>query len=1062
LAIFEDIVLKNFRLKKESKRRSNGLLIKSNSSGLSPKVTSATVNQPAIVLVSFTATILGGWVLMGWLFHIPVTNFLPAARMLVANSALGFICGGLGLWFSSERAPFKTAKTNRRANLFCVMIVMVLGLATLAEYLFDIDLGIDELIASGEFNNRMSAPGRMSLITALNFSLLGLSLIIHPVRPRFAQPLSEVLAVVILGGSGLALMGYLFQPEALFHLSFLASMSLLTAQLFALLALGVLLAASPSYRMALSYGLTLTAVALAFKLYLMLGDWYGANLPTFVLFYPVIIFASLLAGLGSGLFALVLTELVIIIWIYEPIGFFKVEASIHHVALLLFTFNGLLINVGVHLYRRNRERIMAYERQKSQETIHAFQSRNQLLGDLLLNSSQPVGVGYPDGGVMMVNPAFELLTGYTEQELLSLNWATELTPSDWREAENTVLAELLRTGKPVRYEKEFLRKDGTRVPIEILAHLAVDDEHKPLHYYAFVTDISARKRAEAEQHETVQRLRLALDAAEMGTFEYNPSTGEAIWDARMRQIWGIKLEETINYSSILARVHDEDQELAAQHFSASLNSAEEGSYQAEYRIDHPDASIRWVSLKGSVSFQGEGEKRIAVRVVGVGQDITTRKEAEQSVAQLASIVSSSSDAILSKTLDGIVTSWNLSAEQMFGYPAAEIVNQSIRRLIPPERQMEEDDILARLKAGENIKHYETVRLTKDGRRLEVALTISPIKDSAGCVIGASKIIQDISERKQAEAAVRENEERLRLATEAAKIGAFDWNLQTGVNIWTPELEAMYGLAPGEFSRTQPAWEQMVHSDDRHAAVVKCEEALATGKTVEHEWRVFWPDGSIRWIAGRFQGFKDASGKPVRLMGVNIDITARKQIEEALIRSERTFSELIERFPFGIYVVDSQFRIALMNTKSQSDAFSNVRPVIGRDFAEAVRILWPEDVAAEIISHFRDTLDSGEPYYSPRFVKPRHDVAHVESYEWELHRMTLPDGQFGVICYYYDSTELRAAESALRASEERLRLFIEYAPAGIAMFDREMRYLAASRRWRDDYGLKEEVTGRSHY
>ena len=160
-----------------------------------------------------------------------------------------------------------------------------------------------------------------------------------------------------------------------------------------------------------------------------------------------------------------------------------------------------------------------------------------------------------------------------------------------------------------------------------------------------------------------------------------------------------------------------------------------------------------------------------------------------------------------------------------------------------------------------------------------------------------------------------------------------------------------------------------------------------------------------------------------------NITERKQAEEAVIRSQKTFFELVERAPFGIYVVDSQFRIAQMNAGSQDGAFRNVRPVIGRDFAEAMRILWPEPVAAEIIAAFRHTLETGEPYYSPRFINPRHDVGTVESYEWELHRMTLPDGQYGVICYYFDSTKLREAEAALRESEERLRFALESCQIG---------------------------------
>ncbi len=427
---------------------------------------------------------------------------------------------------------------------------------------------------------------------------------------------------------------------------------------------------------------------------------------------------------------------------------------------------------------------------------------------------------------------------------------------------------------------------------------------------------------------------------------------------------------------------------------------------------------------------------------------------------------------------------------------------------------------------------------------------------------------DFTSIKKAENALRESEQRLRIATEAAKIGAFDWSIQTGVNIWTPELEAMYGLAPGEFGRTQPAWEQMVHPDDRAGAVAKVEETLETGEPVEHEWRIIWRDGSVHWIAGRFQGFKDAAGKPLRLTGVNMDITSRKQVEtaleaerarlqavldslpvavwigdhegtviqtngaveniwgkpslpyglrkykeykgwwadtgqplaaqdwalarailkgevstgeiidierfngdrgtilnnaapvrdsegriiggvavaqditerkraeEALRQSQRTFAESIERAPFGIYVVDARFRIAHMNASSQEGAFRNVRPVIGRDFTEAMRILWPEEVAREIIGVFRHTLETGEPYYSPRFINPRADVGQTESYEWELHRMTLPDGQYGVICYYYDSTKLREAEAAVCESEERLRFSLESCRIGAWDIDLE--------------------------
>src|SRR5581483_1120926 len=135
--------------------------------------------------------------------------------------------------------------------------------------------------------------------------------------------------------------------------------------------------------------------------------------------------------------------------------------------------------------------------------------------------------------------------------------------------------------------------------------------------------------------------------------------------------------------------------------------------------------------------------------------------------RLAAIVESSEDAIVSKTLDAVMRSWDRGAERLFGYTAVEAVGQSITLIIPPERLDEEPAILARLRRGERVEHFETVRVAKDGRRLDISLTISPVRDSAGRIIGASKIARDITARKRAEAALRE---QARLLREVAAAG----------------------------------------------------------------------------------------------------------------------------------------------------------------------------------------------------------------------------------------------------------------------------------------------------
>ncbi len=149
-------------------------------------------------------------------------------------------------------------------------------------------------------------------------------------------------------------------------------------------------------------------------------------------------------------------------------------------------------------------------------------------------------------------------------------------------------------------------------------------------------------------------------------------------------------------------------------------------------------------------------------------------------------------------------------------------------------------------------------------------------------------------RLKSEKAVRASEERLRLAQEIARIGSFEWNIQKGVSIWTPELEALYGLQPGGFPHTQAAFENLVHADDRAGVIKLVDCQFKTGQPTEGEWRVVWPDGSIHWIAGRSQILMNESRQPLRMIGVNMDVTERKRAEEALLEVNRRLIEAQEQ------------------------------------------------------------------------------------------------------------------------------------------------------------------------
>ena len=152
------------------------------------------------------------------------------------------------------------------------------------------------------------------------------------------------------------------------------------------------------------------------------------------------------------------------------------------------------------------------DRKRAEEELRASQERAQFLADVLNHSDQPFAVGYPDGRIGAHNPAFCRLTGYTSEELRSMDWARILTTPEWVQAETKALAELESTGKPVRYEKEYIRKDGSRVPIELLTHAAKNARGDTEHYYAFITDITDRKRAEKALINTTDRLKRLLAA----------------------------------------------------------------------------------------------------------------------------------------------------------------------------------------------------------------------------------------------------------------------------------------------------------------------------------------------------------------------------------------------------------------------------------------------------------------------------------------------------------------------------------------------------------------------
>ena len=354
-----------------------------------------------------------------------------------------------------------------------------------------------------------------------------------------------------------------------------------------------------------------------------------------------------------------------------------------------------------------------------------------------------------------------------------------------------------------------------------------------------------------------------------------------------------------------------------------------GEARFENRCLRKDGGIVWVEWR-VVPLTDEGTLHC------VGRDITQRKRAEAERSLLAAIVESSDDAIIGKTLDGTITSWNRGAQRLYGYSAEETIGRPISMLVPPDRADEVSKILQALRRGEGLEHFETVRMSKDGNIIDVSLTISPVKDSGDNIVGASTIARDITERKSAEERLRHAEEKYRGIFENAVEGIFrtlpDGRLVEG----NPAMGRMLGYGSPEEMRS------VVHDVGKQLWVDPAERARFLRAARErdtvsgYEARMRRKDGSAIWVSMNSRAIKDPDGRVVALEGTLEDVTERKQAEEAL-RNQLELNEAItSSLGTGIFALDLEGRVTFANLAAERVLGWTREEVVGKDVREIVR------------------------------------------------------------------------------------------------------------------------------
>jgi|GEM_PF-1677832 len=430
------------------------------------------------------------------------------------------------------------------------------------------------------------------------------------------------------------------------------------------------------------------------------------------------------------------------------------SADIHE---LIRRFREVVETSMAFLWERERRRL-------SEEVLQQSEERNRFLAEVIENSSQPFGTGYPDGRLGIVNRAFCDLTGYTEEELRHIDWNVTLTPPEWLESEIQHLTELERTGKPVRYEKEYIRKDGTRVPIELLVHVVRGETGETLHYQAFVTDLTERKKAEGVLKESEQRFRIIFDRAPLGI---------AVLGLDFRLLRANKAYcDLLGYSEgELRQLHigdfthpdDLDENLRLQR---ELGSGKIPSFQMEKRFIHKGGKISFGLLVASLLSDDSG---IPQYFIGLVLDITDRKKAEEAVR----VSEERFRLAMEATADG-VWDWDLKTDNVFrspgffsmlGYQEEEFRGHfgEWQNLVHPEDLEAVRCALDEYLAGTR-KNYEVEfrMFEKSGGTVWILSRGKVVaRDESGRPLRMVGTHSDITERKRSEGELQENENRLK-------------------------------------------------------------------------------------------------------------------------------------------------------------------------------------------------------------------------------------------------------------------------------------------------------------
>jgi PAS domain S-box-containing protein len=509
-----------------------------------------------------------------------------------------------------------------------------------------------------------------------------------------------------------------------------------------------------------------------------------------------------------------------------------------------------------------------------------WESRERLQ-DIIDNTTAVIYLKDKDGRYLLVNDRFEMLYDISRQEAIGKT-DHDLFPAETADAFRANDLKVLATGIALDVEEVTDQDDGIRVYLSTRFPLFHSDDPKgaPYAVCTISADITERKHAEDALRSSEEHFRRIVDTAQIGFISIDEDGLITAWNPQAEQMFGWSRAEAVGERlsrTIIPHRYREAHGRGMERFRATgRGPALERRFEIEglHRDGHEfpvELSITPVRVNGEYVFNA------------FLTDISERKGAEENLRLLANIVRSSSDAMVAMTIDGKITSWNPGAEQLYGYSSDEAIGELVHMLIPPHRSGEEEEILERVATGHKVELGDTERLRKDGSLVDISVTVSPIKDAVGNVVGASSISRDITERKRADRALRVLQEGFRSAFEHAPIGMALFSIEQDHGRL---LEVNRSLSEITGYSTQQLLEIDL-SDISHPDDVELErplkQQLLSGEIPNYrvEMRYVHRDGHPVWVVYNASTVQGSSDELLYGVAQVEDITERKRAEKEL-------------------------------------------------------------------------------------------------------------------------------------------------------------------------------------